>query len=75
MVSIADEGIGIPLRDQEQIFDRFYRVEDFSTEPIRGTGLGLYICKTLIEAHGGEIWLESKIGEGSRITFSLPIGE
>jgi len=75
LVSIADEGIGIPLRDQEQIFDRFYRVEDISTEPIRGTGLGLYICKTLIEAHGGEIWLESRIGEGSRIIFSLPRGE
>lgn len=75
LVSITDEGIGIPLRHQEQIFDSFYRVEDIPPEPIRGTGLGLYICKTLIEAHGGEIWLESKIGEGSRLTFSLPRGE
>ncbi|MFC1923960.1 ATP-binding protein [Chloroflexota bacterium] len=72
VVSISDEGIGIPLRDQEQIFDSFYRVEDSSTEQIKGTGLGLNICKTIIEAHGGKIWLESTIGKGSRFIFSLP---
>jgi len=73
LVTVTDEGIGIPLRDQEWVFDRFYRVEDDSTKSTRGTGLGLYICKTLIEAHGGRIWVESELGKGSRFTFSLPI--
>ena len=73
LVTIADEGIGIPLRDHEYIFDRFYRVEDGSARSVRGTGLGLYICKTIIEAHGGRIWVESELGKGTRLTFSLPI--
>lgn len=73
LVTVADEGIGIPLRDQDRIFDRFYRVEDDSTKSTQGTGLGLYICKTLVEAHGGRIWTESELGKGSRFTFSLPI--
>jgi PAS domain S-box-containing protein len=73
LVSVADEGIGVPLRDWDRIFARFYRVEDDLTKSTRGTGLGLYICKTLIEAHGGRIWTESELGRGSRFTFSLPI--
>jgi len=75
LVAVADEGIGIPLRDQEWIFDRFYRVEDSLVRPTQGTGLGLYICKMLIEAHGGRIWVESEPGKGSRFIFSLPIVE
>jgi PAS domain S-box-containing protein len=75
LVTIADEGMGIPLRDQERVFDRFYRVEDTRIGQIRGTGLGLYICKALVEAHGGRIWVESEPGKGSRVTFSLPIAE
>jgi len=74
-VTVADEGIGIPLRDQKRIFDRFYKVEDNLARPTQGTGLGLYICKTIIEAHGGRIWVESELGKGSRFTFSLPAGE
>jgi len=73
LVTVADEGIGVPVRDRDRIFDRFYRVEDGSTKSTRGTGLGLYICKTLIEAHGGRIWVEGELGKGSRFTFSLPI--
>jgi len=73
LISIADEGIGVPLRDRDRIFDRFYRVEDDSTKSTKGTALGLYICKTLIEAQGGRIWVESELGKGSRFTFSLPI--
>ena len=75
LVTVADEGIGIPLRDRDRIFDRFYRVEDDLTKSTQGTGLGLYICKTLIEAHGGRIWVDSELGKGSRFTFSLPIGD
>jgi PAS domain S-box-containing protein len=73
LVTVADEGIGVPLRDRDRIFDRFYRVEDDSTKSTKGTGLGLYICKTLIEAHGGRIWVQGELGRGSRFTFSLPI--
>jgi PAS domain S-box-containing protein len=75
LVSIIDEGIGIPLRDQERVFGRFYRVESSSARPTQGIGLGLYICKSLIAAHGGRIWVESELGKGSRFTFTLPIGE
>jgi len=74
-VTVADEGIGIPLRDQERVFNRFYRVEFSSARPTQGTGLGLYICKTVIEAHGGRIWVESELGKGSCFTFTLPTGE
>jgi len=74
-VTVADEGIGIPLRDQERVFDRFYRVESSSVRLPQGTGLGLYICKSLVEAHGGRIWVESELGKGSRFTFTLPVGE
>ena len=73
LVTVADEGIGIPLRDQEYVFDRFYRVEDGAARSVKGTGLGLYICKTIIEAHGGRIWVDSELGKGTRLTFSLPI--
>jgi len=75
LVTVTDEGIGIPLRDQERVFDRFYNVEDGSARLSQGTGLGLYICRMLIEAHGGGIWVESKLKKGSRFTFSLPLGE
>ena len=73
LVTVADEGIGIPLRDQEHVFDRFYRVEDCSGHRAQGTGLGLYICKTLVEAHGGRIRVDSELGKGSCFTFSLPL--
>jgi len=75
LVTVADEGIGIPLCDQERVFEHFYKVEDSSARPSQGTGLGLYICKTLIKAHGGQITVDSEMGKGSRFTFSLPIGE
>ena len=74
-VTVADEGIGVPLQDQERIFERFYRVEASSARPTRGIGLGHYICKSLVEAHGGRIWVESEPGKGSRFTFTLPVGE
>ena len=73
LVTVADEGIGVPLRDRDRIFARFYRVEDDLTKLTQGTGLGLYICKTLIEAHRGQIWVEGEPGKGSRFTFSLPV--
>lgn len=72
-VSVADEGIGISLRDQERLFERFYRVFDSQTRSTPGMGLGLYICKTIIEAHSGRISVEGERGKGSKFIFTLPI--
>jgi PAS domain S-box-containing protein len=72
IVSISDMGMGIALREQEQIFDRFHRVGDPMTQATPGAGLGLYICRAIIEAHGGHIWVESTLHQGSTFSFSLP---
>ncbi len=71
--SIADKGSGIPSVVIGKLFDRFYQAERAVNEGKGGTGLGLYICRGIVEAHGGKIWVESKVGEGSRFSFSLPI--
>ena len=71
-VSISDAGMGISLRDQEHIFDRFRRVGDQNSQALPGAGLGLYICRAIIEAHGGHIWVESTLRQGSTFSFSVP---
>jgi PAS domain S-box-containing protein len=71
-VSVADTGIGIPASELTRIFDRFYQVDSGSTRPYRGTGLGLTICKHIIEYHRGKIWVESQEGKGSTFFFVLP---
>jgi PAS domain S-box-containing protein len=72
-VSVADEGIGIPQSDQEQIFRKFYRGADAELRAgARGTGLGLFIARGLVSAMGGRIWVSSREGEGSRFAFELP---
>jgi PAS domain S-box-containing protein len=72
-VSIADEGIGIPQSDQEQIFRKFYRGSDAELRVgAGGTGLGLFIARGLVTAMGGRIWVSSREGEGSRFAFELP---
>jgi len=72
-VSIADQGIGIPTEDLEKVFDRMYRLEQrLSTDP-GGMGLGLALCKALVEAHDGEIWAESQVEEGSTFYFTIPV--
>lgn len=75
VVSVADEGIGIPPEHVDKVFDRFYRLESGVTRRRGGTGLGLSICKGIIEQHGGRIWVESRLGEGSVFRFSLPISD
>lgn len=71
IISITDNGMGIPLDEQYKIFDRFYRVQTLETEDIYGTGLGLAIVKTVIDKHDGRIWVESSPGKGSNFTFVL----
>jgi signal transduction histidine kinase len=72
MIAIQDNGLGISPEDQARIFDRFYRVRRAETDSIEGTGLGLAIVKRLVEAHRGQIGLESHLGEGSTFYVTLP---
>ncbi|MDY6834361.1 MAG: ATP-binding protein [Chloroflexota bacterium] len=74
-MSISDEGLGIPLREVDRVFERFHRVDGKATRKVRGVGLGLYLCKFIVEAHLGTISLSSELGKGSCFTVSLPIAE
>ncbi|WP_294208654.1 ATP-binding protein [uncultured Chryseobacterium sp.] len=69
---IIDQGPGIAEQDSLKIFDRFYRVQNTDTKQIAGFGIGLYVCKEIIELHQGNIGVESTLGEGSRFWFTLP---
>jgi two-component system phosphate regulon sensor histidine kinase PhoR len=71
--TVTDTGIGIPKSDQSRIFERFYRVDAARSREAGGTGLGLAIAKHLVEVHGGRIWVESEIGQGSQFNFSIPV--
>lgn len=73
ITSVEDNGIGISEEDQEQLFSKFFRVDSSLTREIGGSGLGLSICKTIVELHGGKIWVESEVGKGSTFSFSLPL--
>jgi signal transduction histidine kinase len=72
-VDVADTGIGIPEQDQESIFERFYRADHPVVREQAGTGLGLPIARSLIEMHGGKLWLHSQVGVGSTFSFTLPV--
>ena len=74
-VSVRDTGIGIAPEDQEKVFDRFFRADHPVVQDSSGTGLGLSIVQSLVEMHGGRIWVESGVGEGSTFTFTLPTVE
>jgi len=71
-VAVSDTGIGISSTELEKVFDRFYQVDSGSTRHYRGAGLGLTICKHIIEYHRGRIWAESQVGKGSTFAFTLP---
>ncbi|MGQ9667614.1 MAG: sensor histidine kinase, partial [Anaerolineae bacterium] len=68
-----DTGIGIPPEERERVFDRFYQVEGGPTRPYRGTGLGLTICKHIVERHHGRIWVEGEPGQGAVFVVELPL--
>ena len=74
VVSVSDDSVGIPENDLENIFKRFYRVKNKLTKSVTGAGLGLYICKMIMEAHGGTIWARNKYHQkGSIFRISLPL--
>jgi PAS domain S-box-containing protein len=74
-VSVHDTGIGIAPEDQEKIFNRFFRADDSVVQEAPGAGLGLSIVQSLVEMHGGRVWVESQVGKGSTFTFTLPMAK
>jgi PAS domain S-box-containing protein len=72
-VGVRDHGLGIPREHLDKIFGRFHRVEGGDTRRAGGTGIGLYLVKHLVEAHGGRIWVDSEVGKGSTFTFTIPL--
>jgi signal transduction histidine kinase/DNA-binding response OmpR family regulator len=72
-ISVKDRGIGIPEEERQRIFDQFIQVQQGSSRTFQGAGLGLYICKSFVELHGGKIWVDSNVGEGSTFHFTIPI--
>jgi K+-sensing histidine kinase KdpD len=73
VVNISDQGVGISPEHLIPLFEKYFRVRSAATMHISGTGLGLPIARAIVEAHGGHIWVDSRIGEGTTISFSLPL--
>lgn len=73
VISVSDNGYGIPKEHRERIFDKFVQLEDKKDKAMTGKGLGLTFCKMAVEAHGGKIWVESELGKGSTFYFTIPI--
>jgi signal transduction histidine kinase len=73
-VSVADQGPGIAPEYLNRLFERFFRVKFVSGHHVVGSGLGLPIARNIVEGHGGRMWAESKLGEGTVVYFTLPLG-
>jgi signal transduction histidine kinase len=72
-ISVTDTGIGISPEDQKKLFQPFQQMDSGLSRKYSGTGLGLDLCKKLVELHGGRIWMEDVEGKGSRFVFAIPI--
>lgn len=72
-VCVKDEGMGIPAKDLPHVFDRFYRVDGEHLKTVKGFGIGLYLCREIIERHGGRLGVESTVGAGSNFWFEIPV--
>jgi signal transduction histidine kinase len=70
---VEDEGVGMPPEKLARIFERFQQGDGSDTRALGGTGLGLALCRAIVEQHGGRIWADSEVGKGSRFYFTLPI--
>jgi signal transduction histidine kinase len=73
LVAVRDEGIGISKENQVRLFQPFQRLNDAHSGGVKGAGLGLLVCRRLVEAHGGKIWVESEHGKGSTFSFTVPV--
>ncbi|MFO0882248.1 MAG: ATP-binding protein [Candidatus Saccharimonadales bacterium] len=71
-IRVSDTGAGIPPEDVPHLFEKFYRVDNTATRTIGGTGLGLFICRKIIEMYNGRIWVASDLGMGSTFFINLP---
>jgi len=72
VLSVEDEGTGVPDAERERIFERFYQVDQSTTRSVSGAGLGLYICRKLADEIGGRVWLERSDARGSVFTLAIP---
>jgi len=75
IISVSDHGLGISQNDQQRLFQKFQRLDVMIKRSIQGVGLGLNVCRILVEAHGGQIWVESRKGKGSTFYFTIPLGK
>jgi PAS domain S-box-containing protein len=73
VVAVTDQGIGISTEEQRKLFQRFYRADNRMRRETQGAGLGLFLSRSIVEAHGGRIWVESQPGRGSRFSFTMPL--
>ena len=75
LISVADQGVGIAPEHLNRLFEKFFRVTSGLGRHVVGSGLGLPVSLTIVKTHGGRIWAESKVGEGSTFYFTLPLGD
>jgi signal transduction histidine kinase len=75
VVSVRDHGIGLPPDDLKRVFEKFYRADSSDSQASYGYGLGLYVCRLLVEAQGGRIWAESFPQDGAIFSFAMPIAQ